>query len=263
MRRVIWWAAVSLPTLALIGGGGGLAPSSEVKACSAPGVVAHRGDRSGGTENTAGAFQAALDAGADQVELDVHFTKDHQPVLMHDATVDRTTTGTGAVSGMTLSRFRALRTTDGGRPPTLAGVLDLVREAGARVLVELKQVPDAGDLESLRRTYRSRDAYGWASMMSFSPQALRAVRSIPASQGLLSTSAPPVSAARRYDFVGVRHDALSRARVRAYRDAGVAVYAWTPNDPASWRRLAGYGVNRVVTDRPYAYLAWAGATCGD
>ncbi|WP_084518066.1 glycerophosphodiester phosphodiesterase [Microtetraspora niveoalba] len=226
--------------------------------CPAPRVVSHRGY---GTENTLAAFADALDAGSDRIELDVHFTRDHHPVVMHDATVDRTTTGTGRVADMTLARFRALRTAGGERPPTLADALRLVRDRGGRALVELKQVPDARDLRALRDIYTDLDARRWASLMSFSGAALRAARSLPAARGLLTSSAPSPSAAEGLSFVGVRYDRLTRERVREYRAAGLSVYAWTANDRDAWRRLAGYGVNGVVTDRTPAYLDWARSAC--
>ncbi len=247
-----WLMAVGTPTT------GAAAASAS---CSAPGVVSHRGYRSAGPENTIRAFEGALDAGSDEVELDVHFTKDHHPVLMHDATVDRTTTGTGRVADMTLARFRTLRTADGQRPATLAAALEVIRDRGGHVLVELKQVPDARDLRSLRDQYRRLNAYRWASLMSFSVSALRAVRSIPAPKGLLSDSAPRPSRVRNFAFVAIRYDSLTRARVREYLHDGVDVYAWTPNDRGAWRRLAAYGVNGVVTDRTPAYLAWARTAC--
>ncbi|MEV7006756.1 glycerophosphodiester phosphodiesterase family protein [Streptosporangium sp. NPDC051022] len=249
-----------LAALDQVNGGNGIA-RAVAAVCSVPEVVSHRGYGAPGAENTVRAFRDALEAGSEEVELDVHFTKDHQPVLMHDATVDRTTTGTGPVSGMTLSRFRALRTVDGEPPATLAEALELVRDSGGRTLVDLKEIPDAQDLRSLAGEYRRLDAYRWASLMSFSLPALRAVKSIPAHQGLLSRSAPSVSLARRFTFVGVRYDVLSRALAREYAAAGVAVYAWTPNDSGTWERLAGYDVQRVITDETPAYLAWAEARC--
>ncbi|MFF4771946.1 glycerophosphodiester phosphodiesterase [Microtetraspora fusca] len=227
--------------------------------CPAPKVVSHRGY--GGDENTLSAFAHALDEGSGRVELDVHFTRDHHPVVMHDATVDRTTNGSGRVADMTLARFRALRTAGGERPPTLADALRLVRDRGGRVLVELKQVPDARDLRELREIYTALDARRWASLMSFSAAALRAVRTIPAAHGLLSSTAPSPSATEGLSFVGVRYDRLTRARVREYQAAGLSVYAWTADDRDAWRRLAGYGVNGVVTDRTPAYLAWARSAC--
>ncbi|MER5421970.1 glycerophosphodiester phosphodiesterase [Streptosporangium roseum] len=249
---------------ALVVGGVGEAPGLARTApptCWTPGLVSHRGYWAGGTENTVRAFERALAAGSERVELDVRFTADHQPVLMHDATVDRTTSGTGLVSGMTLARFRELRTADGQSPPTLAEVLELVQGGAVEVLVELKEVPDARDLRSLENDYDRYGAHRWASLMSFSPSALEAVRSIPARKGLLSKTAPPLSLAGKFSFTGVRYDNLSEALTREYRDHGMAVYAWTPDDESAWRRLAGYGVDRVITNETSAYLAWAREAC--
>ena len=198
-----------------------------------------------------------LQAGSEQIEFDVHFTKDHHPVLMHDARVDRTTTGTGRISDMTLARFRELRTTDALRSADPSAALQLARGRAEEVLVELKEVPDAQDLRSLKRDYRRVDAYTWASLMSFSRPALEAVVSIPARKGLLATTAPPLALARKFGFVVVRHDKLTEALTREYLDHDVAVYAWTPNDRSAWERLAGYGVDRVITNETSAYLAWA------
>src|SRR6202035_2940947 len=71
-------------------------------------VISHRGEHLAHPENTLPAFQAAIDAGADFFELDVRTTADGRLVLMHDATVSRTTDGAGAVREMTFSQVRAL-----------------------------------------------------------------------------------------------------------------------------------------------------------
>ncbi|WP_425542247.1 glycerophosphodiester phosphodiesterase [Acrocarpospora corrugata] len=82
-----------------------------------------------------------MTADSDRVEPDVRFTKDHRPVLMHDATVDRATTATGRVSDMTLAQFRTLRTAR--RPATTDPRPGPATVAGQtkETLVELKQVP--------------------------------------------------------------------------------------------------------------------------
>jgi glycerophosphoryl diester phosphodiesterase len=257
-------AKISLLSAMMLGGAGeaqGLALSAP-SACSTPSVVSHRGYWPGGVENTIKALDRALNAGSEQIEFDVHFTKDHRPVLMHDPLVDRTTTGTGRISDMTLAQFRELRTTDAQRPPTLAAALELVQGRAEEVLVELKEVPDAQDLRSLERDYRRFRAYRWASLMSFSRPALEAVRSIPARKGLLTTTAPPLTLARKFSFAGVRYDNLTEALTREYLDYGVAVYAWTPNDRSAWKRLTDYGVDRIITNETSAYLAWARERCG-
>ena len=73
-----------------------------------PLVIAHRGDCSSAPENTLTAFKAAVATGAHAVEFDVHLTKDSQPVVIHDATVDRCTNGKGAVADLTLAEIKAL-----------------------------------------------------------------------------------------------------------------------------------------------------------
>ena len=71
-------------------------------------VAAHRGWSEKYPENTILAFEKALELGVDQIELDIRITKDDQLVVIHDATVDRTTNGTGAVNSFTLAELQQL-----------------------------------------------------------------------------------------------------------------------------------------------------------
>ncbi len=71
-------------------------------------VMAHRGDSARFAENTRAAYVAAVQAGADGIECDVHFTRDRQLVCLHDPTVDRTSDGHGPVEQHTLAELRAL-----------------------------------------------------------------------------------------------------------------------------------------------------------
>ena len=71
-------------------------------------VIAHRGDWRNAPENSIQAIQNCIDLGVDMVEIDVRKTKDNQLVLMHDETLDRTTTGKGYVSDWTLDSLQKL-----------------------------------------------------------------------------------------------------------------------------------------------------------
>ncbi len=73
-----------------------------------PANFAHRGAAARAPENTLEAFRLAVEAGAGGLELDVHLTRDGEVVVIHDATVDRVTDGSGAVAGMTLEEVRRL-----------------------------------------------------------------------------------------------------------------------------------------------------------
>jgi len=109
-----------------------------------PYVMAHRGASGYAPENTLAAFRLALQQGADLLETDLRFTKDEVLVCIHDATVDRTTDGHGAVSDATLAEIKALRIRSGfddlypdERVPTLAELLDATPE-GVGLALELK-----------------------------------------------------------------------------------------------------------------------------
>ncbi|MGV9387010.1 glycerophosphodiester phosphodiesterase [Nonomuraea sp. NPDC003707] len=229
--------------------------------CRAPGVIAHRGYPPSGSENTLTSLRQALSAHARQVEIDIRFTRDHQPVLMHDATLDRTTNGSGLVATSSMARLRTLRGGDGLAPPALAQVLDALRGRVDLVLIELKSVPDDADARALTAVYHRYRAYDWTALTSFLPTALSRVSFLPVAQGLLASTTPPPAQAEHYDFVSVRYDQLSRSWVDSYHAAGVHVYAWTPNTPTAWRRLAGYGVDRIITDRSLSYSSWAVTLC--
>src|SRR5271156_4282030 len=106
--------------------------------------IAHRGASGTFPENTLAAFRAAIDAGADMCELDVHLTRDGVVVVIHDEEVDRTTDGKGRVAEMTLAEIKRLdagarydRRFTGETIPTLEEVFDLV-EGRCSLNIELK-----------------------------------------------------------------------------------------------------------------------------
>ncbi len=128
-----------------------------------PLVIAHRGDTAAAPENTLAAFAAAIDAGADGIELDVHPSRDGALVVHHDHYLDRTTSGAGLVSDHTLGELRALDAGAwfdakfaGESIPTLEEVLRLA--AGrVRLEIELKGTT-LSFLERVLDTIRAADA---------------------------------------------------------------------------------------------------------
>ncbi|MBE6712303.1 MAG: hypothetical protein E7580_02150 [Ruminococcaceae bacterium] len=111
-------------------------------------VAAHRGWRSKYPENTMEAFRAALDLGVDQIETDVRVTRDGKLVLIHDATVDRTTNGTGNVEDYTLEELQKLDAGNGTKIPTLIDLMELVKDYPTLTLdLELKEYPTEGRVE--------------------------------------------------------------------------------------------------------------------
>ncbi|MCX8455945.1 glycerophosphodiester phosphodiesterase [Paenarthrobacter ureafaciens] len=151
--------------------------SSESFAPARPKVYAHRGASATYAEHTRAAYLKAIADGADGVECDVHLTRDQHVVLLHDASLDRTSTGTGPVSERTLEELRSLDFSSwkGARIPdayggiaeqflTLPELLDILREAGREIglAIELKH-PSPYQLKLEDRVLELLAGEGWTA----------------------------------------------------------------------------------------------------
>ncbi|WP_091464790.1 glycerophosphodiester phosphodiesterase [Paenarthrobacter nitroguajacolicus] len=149
--------------------------TSDDFAPSRPKVYAHRGASAAFAEHTRAAYLKALADGADGVECDVHLTRDQHVVLLHDANLDRTSTGTGPVGEHTLEELRALDFSSwkGARIPdayggvadqflTLPELLDILRAAGRDIglAIELKH-PSPYGLKLEDRVLALLEDEGW------------------------------------------------------------------------------------------------------
>lgn len=239
-------------------------------------IAAHRGDRASAPENTVPAFEAAVAGGVDFLEVDVQLTVDGYPVIIHDATVDRTTTGTGAVADLTLAEMRTL---DAGSwfAPQFAGVqvpmwgefLDiLTRAPEVTALVELKHTWAADDIENLMSGIYFRGLQDRIVFASFSTATVTALHEtapvIP--RVLIRRVLPldPVAVAQRYDAIAImtRSSALTERpdAVGEMHAAGLGLLLYTLNNEERWVEALGYGVDGIVTDKPSALDAWIAQT---
>ncbi|GAB4476414.1 MAG: hypothetical protein Kow00124_18460 [Anaerolineae bacterium] len=148
-----------------------------------PYLMAHRGNLVACPENTLAAFRRALDEGADLIETDLHVTADGAFVCIHDATLDRTTTGSGRVADLTLDQIRQ-HSANYGRPafaaervPTLSETLALIPPP---VVLALELKSDAFlQEEVVRRLVAEIDAAGMRQrvvVLSFHLERVRAVQ---------------------------------------------------------------------------------------
>ena len=215
-------------------------------------ILGHRGARREAPENTLAGIERALAAGADGVEVDVRRTADGRLVVIHDATVARTTDGRGSVARMSFDTLRGLDAGDGERVPSLEEVVLAVRGRG-ELFVEVKDPGCAVDAARLvARTGDVRECL----VKCFDHRPLAAVRA--AAPGLrtgcllVGRPADPVTLARvaGADVLSLDHAWLDADLVDACHSAGVAVCAWTCNAPRAARRLRSIGVDWLVTDVP-------------
>jgi glycerophosphoryl diester phosphodiesterase len=247
--------------------------------------LAHRGASARAPENTLEAFRLAVEAGAGGLELDVHVTRDGEVVVIHDATVDRTTDGSGAVAEMELEEIQLLDagyrfSPDGGRNfpyrgrgvriPTLAEVYASFPES--RVNADIKEA-QSGAEEAVLRVIRSAGAEERTLIASTEHAVVRRFRRI--SRGHIATAASRREIAAFYVLSRARlgalacpvYDALqvpvehrgielvTPRFLRAARSMGVRVDVWTINDAAQMRWLLELGVSGIMTDHPEVLAA--------
>lgn len=241
----------------------------------APLLIAHRGGSGLAPENTLTAFtRAARTWGADMIELDVHASKDGHCVVIHDATVDRTTNGTGAVADLTLAELRDLDagyrfTSDDGTFPFRGGDarISTFEEVLAalpdmRFTVEVKTGAAQAPLFETIARMNARDRVIAAGMydadrtlfgdyrgaVSGSTEEMKRfyIRYRLGLGRFLPPRADVVQMPERWDGRQV----VTRRLVRTLARAGVPVHVWTVDDPSDMHRLLTWGVEGIITDRP-------------
>lgn len=217
-----------------------------------PLVLGHRGSPARAPENTLLAFRLAREEGADGVELDVQPAGDGAPVVIHDATLDRTTGGTGAVAALSWAELSAARSA--GEPvPRLEQAAAWAAESGAWLNVEIKspgaEAASIAAIEAagvLDRTFFS----------SFLPDVVARVAELAphAARFLLAERWDDTAraTARRLAVrgVGLHHSAATPAALAELQGAGLDVVVWTVDDPARLRELLRVGVRAVITNHP-------------
>jgi glycerophosphoryl diester phosphodiesterase len=241
---------------------------------------AHRGASARAPENTLEAFRLAVEAGAGGLELDVRMTRDGEVVVIHDATVDRVTDGSGAVAGMTLDEVRRFDagysfSPDGGRTfpyrgravriPTLAEVYEEFPDI--YVNADIKEAQPEAE-EAVLSVIKDAAAEGRTLVASTDHAVLRRFRKV--SGGHISTGASRREIAAFYVLsrlhlealvspayealqVPVEHRGIKLVTprfVRAAHSRGVRVDVWTINDVAEMNQLLDLGVDVIMTDRP-------------
>lgn len=228
-------------------------------------VFGHRGAKAYAPMNTLPAFELAFQQGADGIELDTHFSKDREVVIVHDFTVDSTTDGKGRVKDMTLAQLKAL---DAGgwfgksfkdvRIPTLDEVFEAV---GKKLFINVEIKVEAPDTEGLEQAVADRIArFGLQRQVivsSFDLPVLERFRQImpEVAVGFLhsTTLDEPLKNALhnlRFEAVHPHHSLIDVAYMAWAKSSSYHVNTWTVNDPARAVELRDLGVDAVITDNP-------------
>lgn len=237
----------------------------DVKPWPYPRWIAHRGAGTLAPENTLAAFRLGASYGYRCFECDVKLSADGVPFLMHDATLERTTSGSGTGGELAWSALSQLdagawhsRGFAGEPLPTLAALARWIRANGFTLDLEIKPTPGTEEATGQAVALAVRELWAGAEvpplLTSFRPDALRAARDAAPElpRGLLLDQlwSGWAGVAQALDCVAVvtNHRLMDEALIAQVHGQGRRAMVYTVNEPADAQRLLALGIDGIVTD---------------
>lgn len=227
-------------------------------------VIAHRGFSGIAPENTLAAFQKAIDAGVEYFELDIHKTKDDSVVVIHDSSVDRTSSNEmkGKVEEMTYAELSRVRAGYSGKfgdkfsdekVPTLREALQLAK-GRIKVCLEIKVT---GAEEQVMQTLKELKMKDEVIIFSFLYPALAKIRQLDKNIDILYLIGAADETTIDYAKV-INAQAIGagggRPLTKEYVDKvhanGLEIWRWTVDDETAMKQLIGIGVDGIISNFP-------------
>lgn len=231
---------------------------------------AHRGDSGRAPENTLAAFELALNAGADLLEFDVQMTRDHIPVVIHDEWVDRTSNGHGRVTDLTWAELKKFDFANnwgpeftGCRLPSLDEVLEL--GAGrCQMNIEIKNGPVFYPQieETIIDRVKAHHCREQVIISSFDHHAISRCHHLdPGIRLAYLISHLPLEIGVwlptfRLYALHPYFAYVTRDLVKECHQLGLKVNVWGTNNPADWAKLAGWGIDGIISDYIFDLKSW-------
>lgn len=210
-------------------------------------TIGHRGAKGHAPENTLASFKKAIEMRVDMIELDVHLSKDLVPMVIHDDTVNRTTSATGNVTDFTANELQQLGI------PTLEDVLNLVQNS-CSINIEIKvYVATNPVLKILKSSSFDSDKI---IISSFDWHVLQEVRfqNDTIKLGVLTetdlTLAIGFATFIKATAIHPYYHLLTAENVEKIQSKGFLVYTWTVNEPEDITFVKQLGVDGIITDYP-------------
>ena len=227
-------------------------------------IFAHRGFSGKYPENTMLAYQKAIEAGCDGIELDVQFTKDHQLVLIHDETIDRTSNHNGQVCDYTYAElcqfdFSYKYKEYGFQTiPTLKEYFELVKERPIITNIELKtginEYP--GIEEAVYKLICQYNMQEKVILSSFNHESIMRMKTLDSHLvcGFLTECLMlhPARYTNQYNIEAYhpRFQTLSKKSMEEFKKYNIQVNTWTVNKKKDMERMISYGVDGIITNFP-------------
>ncbi|WP_294752258.1 glycerophosphodiester phosphodiesterase family protein [uncultured Ruminococcus sp.] len=226
-------------------------------------VTAHRGFSKVAPENTMPAFQAAMDCGADYIELDLQLTSDGQLVVIHDDKLDRTTNGKGLVERYTYEQLKTLSAGswfskdgefDDVEIPLFSEVLELT---GKDIMLNIEIKKSGDPKKTAEKAVELIEEYGIVNscyVTSFSYPALKKVKQLnpKIKTAFIANLATATSYAQLpyIDAVSMNYLFVNQSVVNSAHHHGKRIFVWTVDRQSEMQKMMALGVDNIITDRP-------------
>lgn len=228
-------------------------------------LMSHRGLPWSLPENSLTSIKKALDLGADVIEFDVRLTKDLIPIIMHDATIDRTTDGIGEVASYNFQDLQKFKitytktgTVDKGEPiPSLDELISLLSKyPKVTINCEIKEYQDIC-LDLVFKTFKTNNLLRRTVFTCFDYGVLEKLKAMSDEvmvQGFpleLMTNVPDGigSPEQLFDYIGIKHSLATKELVSYYKSIGLITGVWVVNDTQQLSSCIAMGAEIITTDR--------------
>lgn len=208
-------------------------------------IIAHRGASACESENTMAAFKAAVKMKADGIECDVRMTADKRLAIIHDATIDRTTSGKGKVKDYTLNQLKQYNI------PELQEIINLIKLSGLLLLIEIKE---RGTEQQIVSVIRKNKIENKVMIISFYADSIKNIKKLSnIKTGLIFSKLDrsiETALASKADWILPKADIATARLVKSAHKAHLRVLIWTVDDVSKARKLVALGTDGIITNLP-------------
>lgn len=234
-------------------------------------IYAHRGSSGLYPENTLAAFLDAAQLQITGIELDVHLTKDHELVVIHDEMINRTSNGQGFVKDLTVDELKTYdfgirfsKAFQGEKIPLLAEVLEIFSETNHLINIELKTdvVRYEGIEEKVLQLVHEMGIAHRVIISSFNHQSIQIIKDLDPHIQTAALAMKGFADPFHYlhelqaDALHISHRAIRNPSIQRLISQGVPVRAFTVNKPRTMLALKKMGVQAIFTDYPEKMMAY-------
>ena len=220
-------------------------------------IIAHRGYHLVQLENTFESFQTASKKGFTHLEFDINFTKDYQPVILHDNLLDAQADTSGSINDFYFSDINTITLSGGYKIPSFDTVMQKLGTSFETFFIDLKEpCPDSG-LINFAKVIEKNHAYATTIITSANPDVIRRLKNLDPALIVGSDDASgdfednlDECIKQKYKHLLISFELLDKHLCFIAHANGIKVYAYTPNSEQDMLKCLSFDIDGIMSDNP-------------